>query len=79
MGTHSGRNEDKISKVGLTPVCKEAFTYFAEAKRVLVCRKLYHAPIVEEGFTDPMIVEAIYPNRDFHEMYIGEIVEIYEK
>lgn len=76
LGSHSGRDEDKVAKVGLTPVFGDGFTYFAEAKLVLVCRKLYRAPLVEEGFLDQKILENNYPNRDLHDLYIGEIVKI---
>lgn len=74
LGTHSGRDEDKVSRAGLTPVFGADCTWFEEAKLVLVCRKLYHAPLLEKGFTDFKIVEQNYPERDFHEMYTGEIV-----
>ena len=77
LGTHSGRDGDKVSRVGLTPVFGADCTWFEEAKLVLVCRKLYHAPLLEEGFTDFKIVEQNYPERDFHEMYVGKIVEAY--
>ena len=76
LGSHSGRDEDKVAIAGLTPVFNEGFTYFAEAKLVLVCRKVYCAPLVEEGFLDNSILDEHYPNRDLHEMYIGEIVKI---
>ncbi len=76
LGTHSGRDEDKVAKVGFTPVFDEKTTWFKEAKLVLICRKLYKAPIIEEGFTDKSIVQNNYPNKDFHDMYIGEIVKV---
>lgn len=76
LGTHSGRDEDKVAKTGLTPVFGGGFTYFAEAKLVLVCRKLYQAPLVEEGFLDKSVLEENYPHRDLHDIYIGEIVKI---
>lgn len=76
LGSHSGRDEDKVANAGLTPVFGDGFTYFAEAKLVLVCRKLYRAPLVEEGFLDKTILDKHYPNRDLHDMYIGEIVNI---
>jgi len=41
LGTHSGRNGDKVADTGLTPVFDGDCTYFAEAKLVIVCRKLY--------------------------------------
>ena len=75
LGSHSGRDEDKVAKTGLTPVFGEGYTYFAEAELVLVCRKLYHAPILEDGFVDRSIAERMYPAKDYHEMYVGEIVK----
>lgn len=76
LGSHSGRDEDKVAAVGLNPVFGEDTTWFAEAKLVLVCRKLYHAPIKAEGFVDESIIDDCYPNRDFHEMYIGKIEKV---
>lgn len=76
LGSHSGREEDKVAKVGLTPVFGDGFTYFEEAKLVLVCRKLYQAPIKEEYFIDKSIVDQHYPDKDFHDMYIGQIVKV---
>lgn len=76
LGSHSGRDGDKVAAVGLTPVFGDGFTYFAEAKLVLVCRKLYQAPIKEEYFLDKEVMNKAYPNKDFHDMYIGEIVKV---
>ncbi len=76
LGSHSGRDEDKVAKVGLTPVFGDGFTYFAEASLVLVCRKLYRAPLKEEYFIDLSIVADHYPHKDFHDLYIGEIVKV---
>lgn len=75
LGTVSGRDEDKVSAAGLTPEFDENSTWFAEAELVLLCRKLYQAPIREEYFLDRSIVEDCYPQRDFHDLYIGEIVK----
>ena len=79
LGSHSGRDEDKVAAAGLTPVFVDDTTAFAEAKLVLVCRKLYRAPLLEEGFLDKSVLEDCYPNRDLHDMYIGEITGIYVK
>jgi flavin reductase (DIM6/NTAB) family NADH-FMN oxidoreductase RutF len=79
LGSHSGRDGDKVAHVGMTPVFADDTTYFAEAKLVLVCRKLYMAPLVEEGFIDKDVLEDSYPQRDFHQMYVGEIVACYVK
>ena len=79
LGSHSGRDEDKVKTVGLTPVFGDGYTYFEEAKLVLVCRKLYQAPLLEQGFVDPAVVESCYPKKDFHDLYVGEIVEVLTK
>lgn len=79
LGSHSGRDEDKVKAVGFTPVQAGESVTFEEASLTLVCRKLYRAPIVEEGFIDKSVVEDCYPKRDFHDMYVGEIVEVYTK
>lgn len=79
LGSHSGRDEDKISKVGLTPVFGDNSVWFEEATLVMNCRKLYHAPLLEDGFVDKELVEQNYPRRDFHEMYVGEIMKVLMK
>ena len=76
LGTHSGRAEDKIKETNITPIHQNNITYFAEAKLVLVCRKVYAAPIVENGFFDEQIKMNHYPEKDYHAMYIGEVVKV---
>lgn len=76
LGVVSGRDQDKVAATNLTPVFEEDCTYFAQAKLVLVCRKLYQSTMKEEGFIDKSILADHYPNRDLHEMYIGEIVKV---
>lgn len=76
LGTKSGRDEDKVAAVGFTPVFGEGYTYFAEASLVLVCRKLYQAPLKPEYFLDQELMQQMYPDKDFHDMYIGQIVKV---
>lgn len=76
LGTHTGRDENKIAKEGLTPVFDNETTFFEEAKMVFICRKIYHAPLVGEGFVDKSLIDNNYKDRDFHEMYIGEILKV---
>ena len=76
LGSHSGRDGDKVAHVGMHPVFEDDTTYFAEAKLVLFCRKLYQAPIKEEFFVDKSVVEDCYPNRDFHDLYIAQIEKV---
>ena len=76
LGVVSGRDKDKVADTNLTPVFADDTTYFAQAKLVLVCRKLYRGTLTEEGFVDKSILADHYPNRDLHDMYIGEIVKV---
>jgi len=73
-GSRSGRDTDKVKEAGLTPVKKEGFVYFGEARLVLSCRKLYYQDISPERFLDPQIA-TMYPKKDYHRMYVGEIVK----
>ena len=76
LGTHSGRDEDKVSKTSLTPHEDNRAVYFNEANTVLICRKLYAQDIKEECFIDKSIVDDSYPLKDFHTLYVGEIEEV---
>jgi len=77
FGSHSGRDGDKVKDAGLTPIYDGKTTYFEEANMVFVCRKLYHAPMIQEGFIDKTLIKHNYKDKDFHEMYIGEIVKCF--
>lgn len=77
LGSHSGKDEDKVSKTKLTPIYNNKTVYFNEANMVLICRKLYSQDLKEENFIDKSIVDENYPLKDFHTMYIGEIEEIF--
>ena len=74
IGTHSGRDTDKIRETGLTPVKENGLIYFKEARLVLACRKLYFQDISPERFLDPAIND-MYSQKDYHRMYVGEIVK----
>jgi len=78
-GTHSGRDVDKVKETGLTP----AFTgsgsvYFSEARLVIECAKIYSQDLDPSAFLDPKIAKN-YPKKDYHRLYIGEIVTCMER
>jgi hypothetical protein len=52
--------------------------YFDEAEHVLVCRKLYADDIKPERFLTPELAE-MYPEHDYHRMYIGEVLQVLKK
>jgi flavin reductase (DIM6/NTAB) family NADH-FMN oxidoreductase RutF len=79
-GRVSGRDEDKIAHCGLTVEWSDQKApYFAEAELVLVCRKLFRQRIDPANFLDASIDQQCYPQKDYHDMYIAEIVEAYQK
>jgi flavin reductase (DIM6/NTAB) family NADH-FMN oxidoreductase RutF len=76
-GSHSGREGDKAVATGVTPlVDPTGAVYFGEARLALICRKLYAQDLSGEHFIDPSIIEGSYPSRDFHRMYVGEILKV---
>ncbi len=79
MGTVSGADEDKIGGSGLTLEFFDGAPAFSESRLVLVCRKLYAQTLDEKGFFFQELVEKNYPQKDYHTMYIGEIVRAYVK
>lgn len=76
MGKVSGRDEDKIEKAGLTVEMKDGIPVFKEAEETLLCRKMYAGPISKECFIDSEIDEKWYADKDYHTMYIVEILDI---
>ena len=77
MGKLSGRDCNKDAKAGLTPIpCGETVTY-KEARRTLLCRKLFAQDMKVENFT-PEVIRKFYGSEPAHKMYIGEIIEILE-
>lgn len=79
LGKVSGRDEDKISKSGLTIAHEKQTPYFDEAKLVIVARKLYRQPMDASFFLDADSDKKWYPEKDYHSMYIAEIQEILKK
>ncbi len=79
IGKKSGRDCDKIAEAGLHGVEVGGAMAFEEAELVIVCKKLYSAPMSESGFINREDLERWYPARDIHTMYMGEIVAIYQK
>ncbi len=79
FGKVSGRDEDKVEKTGLTVEHAEGAPYFGEGNLVLICKKLYAGEINPESILFPEIDSSIYPGKDYHSVYIGEIVKVLMK
>jgi hypothetical protein len=46
---------------------------------VIECKKLYAADFNSSGFVGNEVSGTIYPDEDFHTMYVGEIVNVWRK
>ena len=77
LGSKSGRDMDKMKDSGLTPVMVEGQPSFAEAELVLVCRKRCKSEIAPEDILQQETLDRWYGDKDYHTMYIGEIVAAY--
>lgn len=78
-GSKSGRDIDKAAATGITPVeGSSGSVYFSEARLVIECRKIYFQDIDPANFIDPAI-DRNYPMKDYHRMYVGEIVGCLQK
>ena len=77
LGSHSGRDGDKIAEAGLTPEPSTSVQApsFKEAEIVIECRKTYADDLNPAHFLDETIYMH-YPNRDFHRIYYGQILHV---
>lgn len=79
-GSHSGKDCNKAEKTGLKPFkFGENFISFEQAVSILACKKLYVDKIRSANFLETEIIDKDYPKRDFHTVYICEIVAAYKK
>lgn len=77
LGSKSGRDMDKMHDSGLTPVMVDGQPTFAEAELVLICRKRCKSEIASEDILHQETLDKWYGDKDYHTMYIGEIVAAY--
>ena len=78
LGSKSGRDIDKMHESGLTSIFVDGQPTFAEAELVLVCRTRCKSEIAPEDILHQETIDRWYEDRDFHTMYIGEIVAAYQ-
>lgn len=76
LGTHSGRNGDKIALTGLTPKRLEHGVGFEEAELTLVCRKLCAQQFDIQAVPD-FVRNGIYSKLEPHYFFIGAIEDAF--
>jgi len=78
-GSHSGKDFDKVKETGLIPIeTSLGNMYFEQARLVMECKKIYFEDINPDHFIDRLI-NRNYPNKDYHRMYIGKVINCYLK
>ena len=78
LGSKSGRDGDKIAEVSFDIEEVENQPTFKQGKMVFVCKKIYSDMIDPKQFIDSSLDERWYPQKDYHQRYIGEIIAVYE-
>ena len=79
-GSKSGRDVDKVKECGFTVAGAACGApYFEEAGLVLVCKKAYGQDMDPTHFLDGELDGKWYPEKDYHRIFIGEIVEVLKK
>ena len=88
IGSHSGRDEDKVSKSGLNPIEFNQGVTYKEANLSFLCKKLYQHQFSKDDLSDDIkeyyaSMPNVYP--DFnggwqpHIVFVGEIVDVIDK
>lgn len=78
-GTASGRNEDKFQEAGLKkiPAKKVSTCVVGDCDMYYECKIIAKVEINEESMIPELM--ANYPVKNFHTLYIGEVIDKYEK
>ncbi len=75
LGSISGRDCDKLSKTSMDMSFYDGIPFIEQSELVFICKKLYYSDLEPQNFLDDNI-ESNYPNKDYHRIYIGEIIKI---
>jgi len=77
LGSKSGRDSSKIKESGLTPLYIEGTVAFEEAHTIFICKKLFGGQQLDASkFVDTSLDSAMYPRKDYHYLYFGEIGKV---
>ena len=68
--------DNKIKEAGLTPYFTDGTAGIEEADMIMICKKMYHDEIKPECFDAGENDSKWYPQKDYHTMYIAEILKV---
>ncbi|MEF9961794.1 MAG: flavin reductase family protein [Erysipelotrichaceae bacterium] len=77
-GSHSGKLEDKYIGSGLHKIMIDDTPCIEEARLIFICKKLYTQDIDPNHFLNQQDLINNYPKKDYHRMFIAEILAIYQ-
>ena len=75
-GSTSGRDTDKAAGAGITPVTVDGSVAFEEANLIITCQKVSESVVSGDTIIDEDI-KRLYPQEDWHRMFIGRILGVY--
>lgn len=78
FGSKSGREHDKFSETSLCVETDGDHVYCGDAEYVFLCKKTAKTGLQPENFFDDAI-NGCYSAKDYHDIYVGEIVKILVK
>ena len=79
-GSVSGKDvEDKWKEAGLHPYAVDGTTAVEEADLIFVCKTQYTQDMKPECFDVKENDEKWYPDKEYHTMYMGEIVKVLKR
>lgn len=78
FGSKSGRDFDKFKETGLSAITDGDFVYCGDAETVFLCKKTAKTEFLPENFYDSEI-DGCYASKDYHYIYVGEIVKVLVK
>lgn len=78
LGSHSGRDGNKLENTSFTPVPVGDTVAFEEAHTVLLCRKIYCQDLDIAAIPD-FAVSDYYTEEAPHTMYVGEVIDVITK
>ena len=79
FGSKSGRDVDKYAVSGFTAADEDGVKFPEEARLVFICKKIAASDMSPDWFIDKAIDPENYPKKDYHRMYVGEIVKVLKK
>ncbi len=80
IGSNSGRDVNKVEATGLTTGTTElGNVYYNEARLVIECEKIYFNELIPDNIMIPEGRNMYEGNDDTHRMFIGRIVNVWEK